>query len=176
MNVVDVRAIESVPVPAGAVAADDFAGFYVAHRDSVFRAVLLTTRHPQRAEDAVQEAFVRALARWPVVQELDHPRAWLVRVAMNVSTSWWRKLRRERADPPDRPALPDERPIDGELVRLVWQLSPRQRQVVALRVLADLSIADTAEILGVAEGTVKALLHRALRALRASLEATGDAR
>ena len=119
---------------------------------------------------------MRAYARWDVVRELERPRAWVVRVALNVATSWWRRLRRERADPPDRPAPPDERPMDAELVRLVWELPLRQRQVVALRVLADMSTADTAEILGVAEGTVKALLHRALRSLRATLDATGEDR
>lgn len=176
MTAVDGLTIESTRTPTDAVAADDFADFYEAHRDSVFRAVLVATRHPQRAEDAVQEAFMRAYARWNAVRELDHPRAWVVRVALNVVTSWWRRLRRERADPPDRSARPDERPIDGELVRLVWELPLRQRQVVALRVLADLSVSDTAEILGVAEGTVKAQLHRALRKLRATLEATGGDR
>lgn len=63
--------------------------------------------------------------------------------------------------------------MDGDLVRLVWELPKRQRQVVGLRVLADLSVADTAETLGMAEGTVKATLHRALRRLRDALEADG---
>lgn len=176
MTSVDGLTIESTLVPANTVEADEFAGFYAAHRDSVYRAVLLTTRHPQRAEDAVQEAFTRAYARWEAVRVLDHPRAWVIRVALNISTSWWRRLRREYANPPDRPARPDERPIDGELVRLVWELPLRQRQVVALRVLADLSTADSAEILGIAEGTVKAQLHRALYKLRATLERSGGDR
>jgi RNA polymerase sigma-70 factor (ECF subfamily) len=157
-----------------AAAATEFSAFYAAHRDAVFRAVLLATRHPQRAEDAVQEAFARAYARWDTVRGYDRPRAWVSRVALNVATSWWRRLSRERANPPDRPGRPDEGPIDATLVRLVWDLPLRQRQVVALRVLADLSIADTAQILGIAEGTVKAQLHRALRRLRDQIEAVED--
>lgn len=180
MNAVDGLTIDSTPVPAAATADDataasEFSEFYVAHRDAVFRAVLLATRHPQRAEDAVQEAFARAYARWDTVREYDRPRAWVSRVALNVAISWWRRLSRERANPPDRPARPDEGPMDATLVRLVWDLPLRQRQVVALRVLADLSIADTAQILGIAEGTVKAQLHRALRRLRDQIEAVGDA-
>ncbi|CAN5834911.1 SigE family RNA polymerase sigma factor [soil metagenome] len=175
MNAMDGLAIDSTPVRA-AVTADDnaaaeFSGFYAANRDAVFRAVLLATRHPQRAEDAVQEAFSRAYARWDTVREFDRPRAWVSRVALNVAISWWRRLSRERSDPPDRPAHPDEGPMDPMLVRLVWSLPLRQRQVVALRVLADLSIADTARILGIADGTVKAQLHRALRRLRDQIEA-----
>lgn len=171
--------IDPTPIRAAAttdeVAAAEFSGFYVANRDAVFRAVLLATRHPQRAEDAVQEAFARAYARWDTVREYDYPRAWVSRVALNVAVSWWRRLSRERANPPDRPARPDEGPIDAMLVRLVWDLPLRQRQVVALRVLADLSIADTAQILDIAEGTVKAQLHRALRRLRDQVEAVDDA-
>ena len=174
MNALDGVAIKPIPVRTDAVTADDFAGFYAAHRDSVFRAVLVATRNPERAEDAVQEAFTRAYARWDTVSEFDHARAWVVRVALNVATSWWRRLRREDPNPPDRPALPDERPIDRELVGLVWALPRRQRQVVALRVLADLSTAETAETLGIAEGTVKAQLHRALHRLREGLEGTGE--
>lgn len=179
MNAADGLAIDSrrVPVAAApdeATAAAEFSGFYLAHRDAVYRAVLLATRHPQRAEDAVQEAFARAYARWDTVREYDRPRAWVSRVALNVATSWWRRLSRERANPPDRPAHPDEGPMDAALVRLVWNLPLRQRQVVALRVLADLSIADTAEILGIAQGTVKAQLHRALRRLREQIDAVDD--
>ncbi len=66
--------------------------------------------------------------------------------------------------------------MDRELIRLVWELPLRQRQVVALRILADLSTADTAQALGIAEGTVKAMLHRALRRLRATLETTREDR
>lgn len=173
MDAAEGIAIESIATRDLDARERNFADFYAAHRHSVYRGVLVATRNPQRAEDAVQEAFLRAYDRWEVVQHHDRPRAWVARVALNVATSWWRRHRREQASPPDRPAPPDERPIDRDLVRLVWALPKRQRQVVALRVLADLSVADTAEALGMAEGTVKATLHRALRRLRDALEADG---
>ena len=116
---------------------------------------------------------MRAFDRWETVQHHERPRAWVARVALNVATSWWRRHRREQPSPPERPAPPDLRPMDADLVRLVWALPQRQRQVVALRVLADLSVTDTGEALGMAEGTVKATLHRALRRLRDALEAEG---
>jgi len=166
-------AIESITTSNAETVERSFDAFYAAHRDSIYRGVLVATRNPQRAEDAVQEAFMRAFDQWEKVRHHDRPRAWVARVALNVATSWWRRHRREQENPPDRPAPPDVRPIDGELVRLVWALPKRQRQVVALRVLADLSVADTAAALGVAEGTVKATLHRALGRLRTALEADG---
>lgn len=116
---------------------------------------------------------MRAYDRWAMVQHHERPRAWVARVALNVATSWWRRHRREQGSPPDRPAAPDAHPMDADLVQLVWALPRRQRQVVALRVLADLSVADTAVALGMAEGTVKATLHRALRQLREALDEDG---
>lgn len=176
MDAADRLAIEAISTPAGESIERSFTEFYAAHRDSVYRAVLLATRNPHRAEDAVQEAFTRAYDRWDAVQGHDRPGAWVIRVALNVATSWWRRHSREQRNPPDRPGPPDNRPMDPDLVRLVWALPKRQRQVVALRVLADLSVADTAEALGIAEGTIKATLHRALRRLRDDLEADGDGR
>lgn len=173
MDAADGLGIAAIGRSASDTADSTFSDFYVAHRDSTYRAVLVATRNPHRAEDAVQEAFLRAYDRWDSVQHHDHPHAWVVRVALNVATSLWRRHRRELTSPPDRPAPPDARPMDGDLVRLVWGLPNRQRQVIALRVLADLSVRDTAEALGMAEGTVKATLHRALRRLRDALEAEG---
>jgi len=176
MDAADGLGVAAIDRSARDAAKGTFSDFYSAHRDATYRAVLVATRNPHRAEDAVQEAFLRAYDRWDSVQHHDRPHAWVIRVALNVATSWWRRHRREQASPPDRPAPPDARPMDADLVRLVWDLPKRQRQVVALRVLADLSVTDTAQALGMAEGTVKATLHRALRRLRGALEADGGDR
>ena len=147
-----------------------FAAFYTASRPAVYRAVLLRARSPEIAEDACQEAFARAYADWARVAAHANPTAWVARVALNQATSWWRRRRRELPDPPDVPGAGGLDPDEDAVVRLVWRLPARQRQVIALRVLLDLSVADTAEIMGVASGTVKATLHQALAALRAQLE------
>lgn len=150
-----------------------FSSFYRDTRDAVYRTVLLVTRSPERAEDAVQEAFTRALAAWEDIAAHENPTAWVARVALNQATSWWRVRSRELPDPPDRAARPDERPMDDAIVRIVWALPRRQRQVVALRILLDQSTEQTARVLGLSQGTVKAHLHRALSALRAALTAAG---
>ena len=147
----------------------EFASFYVRKRDPVFRSILLITRDVSRAEDSVQEAFTRALSDWQRLRTHPNPTGWVVRVALNHATSWWRIGRRERPEPPDRPATPDEHPIDDDLLRLVWALPRRQRQVVALRILLDQSTEETARLLHIAPGTVTAHLHRAMTQLRERL-------
>lgn len=151
----------------------DFNDFYLATRDDVYRTVLVATRHPERAEDAVQEAYTRALAGWDRIADHPNPQAWVARVALNQATSWWRFWSREVSGPPTPVATRDEAPLDQAIVRLVWALPRRQRQVVALRILLDQSIEETGRLLGLAPGTVKAHLNRALKQLRRGLTEAG---
>ena len=85
----------------------DFHDFYLSTRDDVYRTVLVATRHPQRAEDAVHEAYTRALADWERVANHPNPQAWVARVALNQATSWWRFWSREVAEPPTPVATTD---------------------------------------------------------------------
>jgi RNA polymerase sigma-70 factor (ECF subfamily) len=148
----------------------DFAAFYASAKDDCFRAVLASTggdRHT--AEDLVAEAFARAWAGWRKVGLHPAPRAWVVRTALNTRVSWWRRQRREvTLGHADAAALagPEADPVDRELMAAVLRLPVRQRQVVALRLFLDLDTARTAEVLGIAPGTVTAHMTRALAALR----------
>jgi RNA polymerase sigma factor (sigma-70 family) len=154
---------------ANATADPSFAALYARSKDAVFRAVLLAVRHQDRAEDAVQEAYSRALARWDQVAVHPNQVGWLVKVALNADRSRLRVWRREQARPPHTAAPADEGSVDPWLLQRVWDLPLRQRQVVALRILADLDTAQTAAALGIAPGTVTAHLHRALSSLRTTL-------
>ena len=130
------------------------------------------------AQDVVQEAFCRALARWKQLRGYDDPAAWVRRVAWNLATSRWRRARvanlharrhREEyvAEPsPDRVAL----------ARALATLPVQQRRAVILHYLADLPINEIAQQEGVAEGTVKSWLHRGRAALAAQLAENGDHR
>jgi RNA polymerase sigma factor (sigma-70 family) len=149
---------------------ESFESFYRRALDLVYRAVLLATRHPERAEDAVNEAFTRAFERWDVVRTHPNPIAWVTRVAMNLHVSAWRIWQREQPEPPDV-AVEDELPIDPWLLRAVWRLPKRQRQVVALRILLDMSPEQTAAALGISTGAVGSHLHRALATLQTMLGA-----
>jgi len=78
----------------------------------------------------------------------------------------WRIRRRERYGLLEQEAAPVIETFDLELWKALRQLSRGQREAVALRVLLDLTTHEAAEVLGVAEGTVKTQLHRALGQLR----------
>ena len=62
----------------------------------MLRAVVAATGDRTGAEDAVAEAFTRAYARWARVAKHPTPTGWVIRTALNVYRSWWRRLRRER--------------------------------------------------------------------------------
>jgi RNA polymerase sigma-70 factor (sigma-E family) len=149
----------------------DFAAFYETARDDCLRAVTATVGSRQTAEELVAEAFARAWASWPKVADHPAPQAWVVRTALNVHVSWWRRRRREVpatawTDPPS----PADAPMpDGRVMAALKSLPARQRQVVALRIFLDLDVETTARTLGIAPGTVTAHLARATRTLRTAL-------
>jgi RNA polymerase sigma-70 factor (ECF subfamily) len=128
------------------------------------------------AEDQVAEAFVRAFAAWHKVSRHPAPRAWVVRTALNAGASSWRRTRRElplAAGDHDAAAAAESRNgLDPVVARALQRLPERQREVVALRVLLDLDIEHTAQLLGIAPGTVRAHLSRAVASLRHELGTT----
>ena len=157
---------EDDSLPVQAQEATGFDSFFAATHGSVYRAVLVVTRDQAAAEDAVANAYLRALERWSAVSSHPNPIAWLTRVAINDSISVWRKLRLQvpLLSAVDLPSLDPGNQAD--VIRAVTGLPLRQRQVVALRILAGLDTRETAEVLGISSGTVTAHLHRALAALR----------
>ena len=150
---------------------DEFGEFYGARKDAVFRAVLVAVGDRAVAEDAVSEAFTRAYARWRHLAGHPNPTAWVLRTALNAQRSWWRRLRREVAgDPPDHPGhVAEASHLSTDIKKLINDLPRRQREVVAMRLLADLSAEETGALLGIAPATVHVHLHRALATLRGSL-------
>ena len=151
----------------------EFAEFYAGSRDDCLRTVLATVRDVDKAQDLVAEAFARAWASWPQVSRHPAPRAWVVRTALNLSVSSWRRHRRELPlTGHDAPACgPASSWVDADLAAVLQRLPARQRQVVALRIFLDLDTAQTADVLGIAPGTVTAHLTRALTALRTEFAA-----
>jgi len=146
-----------------------FAEFYRSAKDPCLRAVVASGADRAAAEEAVAEAFARAWAGWSKVGSHPCPTAWVVRTALNHHVSRWRRTRREVALDESAPAAATAERATAEhqdLVAAVRALPTRQREVVALRIFLDLDTAQTAQVLGIAEGTVTAHLHRAMTALR----------
>lgn len=154
------------------------------HETAVFRLAYLMLGNGDAAEadDIAQETFIRAyrkLQRFEVGREL---RPWLLSIAANLARNrrrsagrYWGAMQRwlnQRA--PELHAPPPE--LD-EAAQMLWQavqtLKPEAQQAIYLRYFLELSEAETANILGVAIGTVKSRTHRALKALRAKMQETG---
>ena len=159
----------------------EFAEFYRGARDDCLRTVLVSVGDSDAAQDLVDEAFARACASWRKVSRHPAPAAWVVRTALNVHISRWRRRRRE-VTVPDPGMVADlsaahetaDSPVDPRIMAALLRLPTRQRQVVALRLFLDLDTRRTAEVLGVAPSTVKAHLARALTALRDDLVPTHE--
>jgi RNA polymerase sigma factor (sigma-70 family) len=129
-------------------------------------------RDQAAAEEAVQEAFARVFRRWARVQSMERPDAYVLTVAANLLRRRFREEPDALAEEiPDVPVDSTERTAVSVSVRLAIEtLPPRQRQAVVLRYLADLPVAEVAEVMGCAVGTAKATLHHALRSLNVELE------
>jgi RNA polymerase sigma-70 factor (ECF subfamily) len=157
----------------------DFAEFYRGCRDDCLRTVLVSVGDRDAAQDLVDEAFARACASWRTVSRHPAPAAWVVRTALNVNISRWRRRRRE-LPVPDPGTVAGLRaveasvggPVDPMIMAALMRLPVRQRQVVALRLFLDLDTGRTAQLLGIAPSTVKAHLARAIDALRGDLSPT----
>ena len=150
---------------------DEFADFYRASRDSCLRAVTAVVGDRELAEEQVAEAFTRAWMSWGKVRRHDAPRAWVMRTALNLGVSWWRRRRREVPLADHDAAAPAGQGdgVDPALISALRRLPARQCEVLALRIFLDLDTETTAKVIGIAPGTVMAHLSRAVAALRRDL-------
>ncbi len=154
----------------------DFAEFYRSCRDDCLRTVVVIVGDQDGAQELVAEAFARACASWRTVSMHPAPAAWVVRTALNLNISRWRRRRREVPVPDpgmlaDRPAVVTAArdPVDPQIMAALLRLPARQRQVIALRLILDLDTSTTARVLGITPNTVMAHMARALAALRCDL-------
>lgn len=149
----------------------DFEVWYAGEYRRVVASIHAACGSREVAEDVASEAFARALERWGRVSAMASPGGWTMVVAVNLLRRRQRRaalesaVLRRRHLPVDTPA-PE---VSPELWVAVAGLPPRTRLAVALRYVGDLSEAEVAEAMGVAEGTVAATLHRARKQLAESL-------
>ncbi|CAN7403758.1 SigE family RNA polymerase sigma factor [Knoellia sp. LjRoot47] len=165
---------------------EDFAEYVRARQQRLLRAAYLVCGDEHLAQDLLQGALIKLALNWPKVRD-GHPDAYVRRILYRDAVSAWRRRRREvvGGDAPLLAATAPER-VEGridrvDLMRALAQLAPRQRAVVVLRYFEDRSERETAEVLGVSQGTVKSQAHDALRRLREilpdlSLETPGGVR
>jgi RNA polymerase sigma-70 factor (ECF subfamily) len=133
-------------------------------------------RDPERAQDAVQQAFLLAWRELPRLRDPERFGVWLHRLVVNACYEEYRRYRRwsvnVRALPVDGPATSDATIAIDErdaLERAFQTLSPEHRTVIVLHHHAGYPLASIAEVTGVPLGTVKSRLHYATRTLRGAL-------
>lgn len=153
-----------------------FSEFASARSGSLFRTAYLVIGDYQLAQDLVQESLVKTYMAWPRLRDVTNAEAYTRRVIVTTCISW-----RRRRSFGERPTnhVPEGSgtdpttllPEQGELWTAVRQLPPRQRAAVVLRFCEDLSLTQTAELMGCSVGSVKRHTFIALDKLRAEMGA-----
>lgn len=148
----------------------DFTDYVEARWPKLVRSAVLLGCTPAEAEDLVQSALERCLVKWRRVASAHDPDAYVHRVLINAFISSRRRhwTREQPADVLPEASRPDEtgRVDDTDVVlRALNELTSDQRAAVVLRYYVHLSEQQMASVLGVAEGTVKSRLSRALKKL-----------
>ncbi|GAA1477156.1 SigE family RNA polymerase sigma factor [Nocardioides aestuarii] len=145
----------------------EFTDFVTARRSHLLRIALALTGDRHRAEDLLQTALVKLYVAWSRARNPEaYVRTTMVRANVDESRRPWR--RETSTDALPEAATSDPEPGDGGLFAALQALPPMQRKVIVLRHWLDLSVARTAEELGISEGAVKTHSHRAVAALRGS--------
>ncbi|NIZ90316.1 RNA polymerase sigma factor [Kineococcus rubinsiae] len=159
-----------------------FDAFAVAAMPRLRQLAFAWSRDWHRADDLVQDTFERVYAAWPRVRRDEHPFAYarttMLRHLISEQRRPWR--RRETTglhlglhadeDPPD-PQTPtaEATSLNLDLLTAIAALPARQRAVVLLRYVEDLTVSEVADTLNISEGTVKSQAHHARTALQAHL-------
>jgi RNA polymerase sigma factor (sigma-70 family) len=146
-----------------AVRIPPFESLYLEHRDEVF-GFLVRRLGRDRAEDAFQETFLRALRGYPGLRHGGHLRAWLYTIAARVTADEHR--RRLPAVQAGEEAVRDSRPEYAELEHLAGELPAKERAAVVLRYGYDLSYADIGTALGSSEEAARQAASSGVRRLR----------
>ena len=154
------------------------------YREIAFRTAYLIARNGADAEDAAQDAFVKAYYALDRFRSAEPFRPWILRIVSNEARNRRRSAGRrerlalrvvERRGPGDAAPSPDAAAIAEEtrrtLLAALETLPERDRDVIACRYLLELSEAETATTLGIRPGTVKSRLSRGLIRLRRELPA-----
>lgn len=159
-------------------------GLYLLFADRVFRYLLARVGDPDLAEDVTSQVFLRLIEKIGIFRIAPRDNvaifsAWLYRLAHNKMVDVLRSRKRTQDAPLEQAMhvsggrlLDDvEERLDFERVLATLEyLNDQQREVIILRFVEEMSIAETAQIMHKSEGAVKALQHRALESLRRHLE------
>jgi RNA polymerase sigma-70 factor (ECF subfamily) len=164
-------ATSSLDVPRLMSARPTFADVAAEQLDAVYRYLVYLTGDRGAAEDLTAETFEKAFRSWRRFDpRRGSPRTWLCRIARSVAVDWFRaetrRKRREETYARDVPLVEEFGDgLPGPLEAALHELSPAEREVVALRVLLELDGPSAARVLGISQTACSTRLSRALRRL-----------
>jgi RNA polymerase sigma-70 factor, ECF subfamily len=144
--------------------------------DAVYRYLVYLTGDRAAAEDLTAETFEKAFRSWRRFDpRRGSPRTWLCKIARSIAIDWFRaetrRRRREETYARDVPLVAELGDgLPGPLEDAVRQLSPAEREVVALRVLLELDGPSAARVLGISNTACSTRLSRALRRLEERMD------
>ena len=153
-----------------------FEHVYDRHVVGIYRFIYARVGNHPDAEDLTAQVFVRAVEQLDTEREPGQIAAWLYRVAQNATADYWRAFYRLPVigadhvapgwEPVDEGARPSAEPDDRASVRvqgLLSRLPDQYRRVLELRFLERLTVAETADKMGITNGNARVLQYRALR-------------
>lgn len=143
------------------------------YADTLVRVCFSYLKNRQEAEDIAQDTFLKLIEKQPVFESAEHEKAWLLRVAINLSknrlkTTWFRKT--EDLCENMLPFAPEE----SNVMNAVRQLPVKYRSVVHLYYIEGYSISEIGSLLKRNESTVTSQLHRARKLLKQKLREDFD--
>jgi RNA polymerase sigma-70 factor (ECF subfamily) len=158
---------------------------YRQHFNKTFRTAYLVTRDYQLAEDATQEAFLRAFSNLAALREIEKFGSWVSVIAANYSIDLLRKKKKivftdnislhASNSPGDSPQESWEKNETAQEIReALFLLAPEEREILVLKYFNELSIKEIAAATDAPAGTVKSRLFRARKKIRALLQPSED--
>ena len=141
------------------------------HGNSILRLCALYIRDAGLAEDAAQETFLRAYRAIERFRGDSSPKTWLTRIAINVCKDMQRRRSRQPLLPGHLPeAVHRDDNYDDSVITEVMALPEKYRAVILLRYYQELSISETAKVLGITQNAASIRISRAREMLRLRIE------
>jgi RNA polymerase sigma-70 factor (ECF subfamily) len=178
--------VNSPDVPGGSPRRAEFESLYDHHSREVWALAYARWMDSDQAMDITQEAFLRLWKQWEIGEEIQNPRAWLMRVARNLAEDYAKSaFRRNGTQPPEmldgvrsKQPMPIEKlerdELFAQLRAILEELAPGDREILTLRYALDYDANTIADRLEIATTAVHMRLSRARQRLAERLAAHGD--
>ncbi|WP_243386472.1 RNA polymerase sigma factor SigX [Bacillus kexueae] len=168
---------------------DAFQKLYEKYHQDLFQFLFYLVKDQNTAEDLIQEVYIKVLKSYDRFEGRSSEKTWLFSIARHVAIDYFRKQKTirqrildkfdfDKGTIVDHSPLPEEVSIKREEIQWLYKAldacNVNQRSVIILRYLKDMSIQETAAILGWTESKVKTTAHRAIKLLRNEMERIKD--